>query len=221
MPSQPSAGFSAIQQAASCPFAERARVCSAEPFTGRKPRVAGIAALSALEAFTSRIDDEELDGFLIELTDPIHGSSTDSLAAATRDVIAGLLEASGANVEEAFAHVEHEHWWLTLCGSRWFVLIFAPCYPADSARATFGSRSTYLLLQPVASFDRHSTPRGAVIPESVRRAIQQSYAVSGRPYDTELAMQDVESLKFVWPLPGHEDRPIRWWQARTGPEAMR
>jgi hypothetical protein len=136
-------------------------------------------------------------------------------------VIAGLLEASGAPAQEAFADADHEHWWLTLAGTRWFVITFAPCYPASSARATLGSQSTFLLLQPVASFDRHATPRGTVIPESVRRAIQQSYAASGRPYDTELAMQDVEALKFVWPMPGHESSPIRWWQAHTKPEAAR
>lgn len=221
MHSQPSAGFSAIQQAASCPFAGRARIRNAEPFTGRDPRAAGFAALTDLEAFAAHIDDEELDGFLIELADPVHGSTLDSLAATTREVVAGLLEGSGANVLGALAGAEHEHWWLTLFGTRWFVIAFAPCYPGNSARASLGSPSTYVLLQPVASFDRHATPRGAVIPESVRRAIQQSYTESGRPYDTELAMQDVEALKFVWPMPGDESRPVRWWQARTGIEAVR
>ena len=221
MRDQPSTAFSAIQQAASCPFAARARVRSAKPFTGRDARDAGIAALSELETFASRIDVDELDGFLIELTNPVHGSSPDALASTTREVIAGLLEATGASAEEAFADADREHWWLILAGTRWFVITFASCYPANSARATLGSQSTFLLLQPVASFDRHATPRGTVIPESVRRSIQQSYATSGRPYDTELAMQDVEALKFVWPLSGGESRPIRWWQAHPRSEAAR
>ncbi|MBR7825810.1 YqcI/YcgG family protein [Actinospica sp. MGRD01-02] len=210
---QPSAEFVAIQQAASCPFAGRAKVHSAAPFAGRDARAAGAAAVTALKAFAAHVEEEELDGFLIELTDPEHGESAASLAVTTREVISGLLDASGMSVSEAFADADNEHWWLTLSGTRWFVLAFAPCYPATSTRATFGSQSTFLLLQPVASFDRHATPRGSVIPEAVRRGIQKAYTTSGRPYDTELAMQDVEALKFVWPMPGSERSPIRWWLA--------
>jgi len=133
------------------------------------------------------------------------------LAAATREVITGLLKAAGASPTEALRDAEQDNWWLTLLGTRWFVLAFAPCYPASSPRATLGAPSTFLLLQPVASFDRHATPRGTVIPLQVRRSIQQAYAAAGRPYDTQLALQEVEALKFVWPMPGDEVRPVHWW----------
>lgn len=217
MHGNPPAEFVNIQHAASCPFAARANIQAAEPHAGSDARAAGVDALPELMKFVAGIDVEQLDGFLIELTDPMHGRSVGLLAAAVHDVLTGLLEASGVRAAEALATAGEENWWLTLLDTRWFVLAFAPCYPKESPRATLGTTSTFLLLQPVASFDRHATPRGAVIPESARRAIQRAYAESGRPYGAQLAMQDIESLKFVWPLPGEEDRPVTWWK-RLRPE---
>lgn len=216
MHGNPSAEFMNVQQAASCPFAARANIHAAEPYAGSDARAAGADALPQLVKFVAGIDIEELDGFLIELTDPMHGRNVDLLAATVRDVVTGLLETSGVCASEALSAAGEEDWWLTLLGTRWFALAFAPCYPRESPRSTLGASSTFVLLQPVASFDRHATPRGAVIPESARRAVQRAYAESGRPYEARLAMQDIESLKFVWPLPGEEDRPVSWWkQART------
>lgn len=204
-------GFSAVQQGASCPFAARARIRAAEPFGGLDGRAAGAAALRLLAEFAARVECDELDGFLVELTHPAHGSDVDALAAATLQVLAGLLEAAGVSATEALRGAGCANWWLTLLGTRWFVLAFAPCYPERSPRSTLGARSVFLLFQPVASFDRHATPRGTVIPLPVRLAIQQAYAASGRPYDPELALQDVEALKFVWPMPDDERSPVRWW----------
>lgn len=205
-------GFTPILRAASCPFAARAAIRAARPFGGSSARAAGAAVLPALADFTAVIGREELDGFLIELTRPEHGRTIGDLSASVLDVITGLLEASGTRADDALAGAGRENWWLTLLGTRWFVLAFAQCYPAASPRATLGSASTFLLLQPVASFDRHATPRGTVIPEQARRAIQRAYADSGRPYNAQLALQDVEALKFVWPLPGQADHPVRWWE---------
>jgi hypothetical protein len=221
MPDRVPTAFAAIKERASCPFAARARIHAAEPFGGPDARAAGAAVMPLLVEFAERVERDELDGFLIELTDPVHGKDVDALAAATREVVMGLLEAAGVSSAEALRDAGQVHWWLTLLDTRWFVLAFAPCYPASSPRATLSSPSTFLLLQPVASFDRHATPRGTVIPLQVRRAIQQAYAESGRPYDVLLALQDVEALKFVWPLPGDEARPVHWWVPLAGSEDAR
>jgi hypothetical protein len=211
--------FTRILQAASCPFAARAAIRAAQSFAGSSARAAGAAALPALADFTAAIGREELDGFLIELTSPEHGRTIGDLSDSVLEVITGLLEASGTRADDTLTDAGREKWWLTLLGTRWFVLAFAPCYRAASPRATLGSASTFLLLQPVASFDRHATPRGTVIPEHVRRAIQHAYADSGRPYDAQLALQDVEALKFVWPLPSQENHPVRWWEETARDDA--
>lgn len=212
-------GFTQILRAASCPFAARAAIKVVRPFTGTSAREAGTATLSALAQFTASIDSEELDGFLIELTSSVHGQSIGRLSATVYEVITGLLEASGTHVDDALADAGQDHWWLTLLGTRWLVLAFAPCYPDASARSTLGSASTFLLFQPVASFDRHAVPRGTLIPEQARHAIQRAYADSGRPYRAQLALQDVEALKFVWPLPGQEEQPVRWWEGPARDDA--
>ncbi len=207
------AGFVRIQQRAECVFAARSRIESVPSSDGADARQAGCAAAPYLAEFATRIDRDELDGLLIELTDPTHGADLDAVARSTRAVLSGLLEAQGTSEAIGLSEVGSEHWWLTLCDTRWFVLVFAPCYDSTSPRHTFGSPSTYVLLQPVASFDRRATPRGATIKQEVRQLIRDSYTECGRQYDAELAQQDVESLKFVWPANAGE-QPVRWWEAR-------
>ncbi|TQF06327.1 hypothetical protein E6W39_34110 [Kitasatospora acidiphila] len=215
MAEKPGTGFELIQRQAACTFAARARIEAVAPFHGADAREAGLAAAGALADLTECAGTDELDGLLIELTDARHGFSLETVAVTTREVLVGLLEADGNDAAEALSNAGAEHWWLTLCGTRWFALAFAPCYPADSPRFTLGSRSTFLLLQPVASFDRHATPRGSVIAEEVRQMIRHAYASVGCPYDTDLARQDVEALKFVWPL-RQGDAPVQWWRSGTG-----
>ncbi len=212
MADEAGAGFGLIQQQAACVFAARARIEATKPFHGANARAAGLAAAATMADFAARGQTEELDGLLIELTQGCHGVSLKALATTTREVLAGLLAAGGDTVANGLRGAGSEHWWLTVCGTRWFVLAFAPCYPATSPRHTFGSRSTFLLLQPVESFDRHATPRGAVIAEEVRQMIRRAYAANGCPYDAELAQQDVEALKFVWPK-RKGDAAVRWWQS--------
>ncbi|MEY9948373.1 hypothetical protein [Kitasatospora sp. GAS1066B] len=214
MADSPPAAFRLIQQQAACVFASRARIEAALPFHGTDARAAGFAAAAALADFSARVNTEELDGLLIELTHPCHGLTLDALAETTREVVGGLLAASGGQDIGELSNPGTEHWWLTLCETRWFVLAFAPCYPADSPRHAFGSHSTFLLLQPVASFDQHATPRGAVIADEVRQMIRRAYDANGCPYDADLAQQDIEALKFVWPL--HLGAaPVLWWQSNT------
>ncbi|MFJ6136253.1 hypothetical protein [Kitasatospora sp. NPDC092286] len=214
MPEKPSAGFRLIQQQAACAFASRARIEAVPTFHGADAREAGLAAAPRMADFAVRVEADALDGLLIELSHACHGASVDALAVATREVLSGLLAAEGEDAGAALSEAGSDHWWLTLRGTRWFVLAFAPCYPAYSARFTFGSGSTYLLLQPVMSFDRHATPQGAVIADEVRQMIRLAHVGAGCPYDSALAQQDVEALKFVWPL-DRDDAPVRWWQSDT------
>jgi hypothetical protein len=212
MPDTPTIDFAAIQSKAACVFAPRARIESAPAFSGTEAYAAGAAAFGSVRDFAARADADELDGLLIELVDPIHGDSPTTLATTLRSVLTSLVSADGGSPEAALQEANSDHWWLTLCGTRWFVLVFAPCYPSDSPRHTFGSSSTYVLLQPVSSFDRRATPRGTTITQEIRERIRDAYAARGCPYDGELAQQDVESLKFVWPLQ-LGDQPVRWWSS--------
>ncbi|MEV6818516.1 hypothetical protein AB0M72_07145 [Nocardiopsis dassonvillei] len=213
-------GFSRIQREAACVFAARSRIEQAAAFCGPDAEEAGRAAAPLLSTFADRIDRDRLDGFVIELAHPRHGRDVKAVAATVRGVLTGLLRAEkDTSTDDALDGAADEHWWFRACETRWFVLAFAPCYGPTSPRHGFGSGSTYVLLQPVASFDRHATPHGEVISEQVKVRIRQEYAASGRPYDTGLAAQDVEALKFVWPLaPGLA--PIRWWENTERPEAV-
>jgi len=215
VPEKPSVEFRVIQQRAACAFAARARIEAVAPFHGADAREAGLAAAPGVAKFAARADADELDGLLIELTHADHGVNLEALAMTTRAVLTGLVAADGDDTAKTLREAGSEHWWLTLFGTRWFVLAFAPCYVANSPRFTFGSDSTFLLLQPVTSFDRHATPRGGVIADDVRQMIRRAYAAAGCPYDAGLAQQDVEALKFVWPR-RRGDAPVQWWQSGTG-----
>jgi hypothetical protein len=207
--------FLPIQQAAQCLFAAGSRLETAPAYDGTDPRRGGELAATCLRSFASRVDDDWLDGLVIELTDARLGATVEVAAQTMRAVLEGVLSVEGRSLETGLVGVEGEHWWFRAFGTRWFVLTFAPCYPPCSPRSTEGSTSTFVLLQPVQAFDRHSAPSGSTIPEDTRREISRRYASAGRPYDTRLAAQNVESLKFVWPLrPG--DPAIRWWSTNSG-----
>ena len=210
MSDAPGAAFRKIQRQAACVFAFRARIEAVPPFPGTDGHAAGQAALRPVADFAARAEAEELDGLLIELVDPLCGESLPALATTVRDLLSGLIAADGGCPQKALTGAGSEHWWLTLCGTRWFALAFAPCYPPESPRFTFDSCSTFVLLQPVNSFDRRATPKGAVISSEIRERIRHAYAADGCPYDPKLAQQDVEALKFVWPLL-IGDEPVRWW----------
>ncbi len=216
MPDTLGAGFRIIQSQTACVFAARARIESVPPFQGPDGNAAGQVAFKTLADFTARAEAEELDGLLIELVDPLCGESLIALAATVRDLLTALIASDGGCPQEALAEAGSEHWWLTLCGTRWFVLAFAPCYSAESPRFTFDSRSTFVLLQPVSSFDRRATPKGAAISSEIRQRIRHAYAADGCPYDHALAQQDIEAMKFVWPLL-IGDEPVRWWHDVPAP----
>lgn len=208
--------FLPIQQAAQCLFAASSRLETAPAYDGSDPHRAGELAAPSLRSLASRVDDDRLDGLVIELTDARLGATVEVAAQTMRGVLEGVLSAEGRSLETGLAGVDREHWWFRAFGTRWFFLTFAPCYPRCSPRSTEGSMSTFVLLQPVQAFDRHSLPAGSTIPEVTRREIRRRYASAGRPYDTRLAAQNVEALKFIWPLrPG--DPAIRWWSTTSGP----
>lgn len=212
-------GFTRIQHEAACVFAARSRIEQAGTFHSPHAETVGLAAAPSLAAFAKRINRDLLDGFVIELSHPCHGHSVEAVAAAVRGVLTGLLEGKKAADNKDLTDAAEQHWWFRACGTRWFVLAFAPCYGPASPRYGFGSDSTYVLLQPVAAFDRHATPRGEVISVQAKERIRREYAATGRPYDAELAAQGVEALKFVWPLVlGHP--PIRWWESLDQPKRM-
>ncbi|RSS93843.1 hypothetical protein EF903_07460 [Streptomyces sp. WAC05292] len=202
--------FRAVQEAAACTFARRSRLVGMPAHDGPDAYAAGRAVVPELRRFAARAAADRLDGFVVELTDPAHGATVAAVARTTRLLLAGLLAADGDEAAAGLDGAGGEHWWFRACGTRWFVLAFAPAYGPDSPRHTFGSPSTFLLLQPVEAFDRHATPRGTVIPQAVREDVRDRYAAGGRPYDAALAAQEVEALKFVWPAaPG--DAPVAWW----------
>lgn len=213
MAEKPGADFQHIQQRAACAFATRARIEAAPRSVVLTRELPGSPPPAPWRtSHRARTPTSWTDSSSSSLTPAT--VSVWALAATTREILAGLLEADGDAAAETLSNAGVDHWWLTLCGTRWFALAFAPCYPADSPRFTFGSGSTFLLLQPVASFDRHATPRGSVIADEVRQMIRRAYAARGCPYDVDLAQQDVEALKFVWPL--HQgDAPVQWWRSGT------
>ncbi|GAB7185709.1 hypothetical protein ATKI12_5540 [Kitasatospora sp. Ki12] len=211
-------GFARIQRGSACLFAARARIETVPAYGGADPYEAGRAAGPAVADFARRVEGEELDGLVLQLADPRHGATLDALTASVRETVTGLLAVTGSDPAAELAHAGADGWWLSLAGVRWFLVVFAPCYPETSPRSTRGSASTFLLLQPVHAFDRHATPKGTVIAPAIRQRIRDAHHAAGTPYDSSLAQQTCEAAKFVAALnPG--DPPVTWWHpGPTNPE---
>ncbi|MFD7645677.1 hypothetical protein ACFV4P_34095 [Kitasatospora sp. NPDC059795] len=206
--------FRTIRGTSACPFAARARIETVPPYTGLRPYEAGFAAGPAVADLARRIEHDDVDGLLLQLTDLGLGSTIEVLAETVRQTVTGLLEATGTDPAAALADAGTDGWWLQLSGVRWFLIVFAPCYPDTSPRSTRGSTTTFFLLQPVHSFDRHATPKGAVIAPAVRERIRSAHQAAGTPYNTDHAQQTAEAQKFVAPL-HPDDPPVTWWRARS------
>jgi hypothetical protein len=79
--------------------------------------------------------------------------------------------------------LESDLWRFTFCGEAMFVTTFAPCYGTDHARYGFGSKSTFIYLQPNYSFEHHNVPansQSAVSDIAFATSLQRGKVYSGR-----------------------------------------
>ena len=182
------------------------------------------------------VGGEPLDGFVVELRGE-HGASVAAFSDAVRrvltkissfdpDPLGGALAPDGAK-----ARVAHRGWHFRLAGVPLFVTTFAPCYGKHSPRFMDVSdaapcdpplsESSFVLLQPEASFARHRLPPdtpatrwkddsdgGAALTD--RDRARRAFVAAGRPYRIPPSVFYPPAEHIVAPA-NYGDPVVRWW----------
>jgi len=96
-----------------------------------------------------------------------------------------------------------------------FITTFAPFYPSNHARYSFGTENCYILFQPELSFAFHDLPEdtGATnwdAPQTVRDRIRVAFSDAGRQYPVPDDVSSPMALDMLRPI--DQDGPVyEWW----------
>ena len=181
------------------------------------------------------VGGEPLDGFVIELRGE-HGASVAAFSGAVRRVLTKISSFDPDPLGGALApggnktRVAHRGWHFRLAGVPLFVTTFAPCYNKRSSRfMDIGaapctpplSESSFVLLQPEASFARHRLPpdtpvtrwkdgSGSDAPLTDRDRARRAFVAAGRPYRIPPSAFYPPAEHIVAPE-SYGDPVVRWW----------
>lgn len=106
-------------------------------------------------------------------------------------------------------------WVFSFSSCQFFVTTFGPCYGEDSPRYSFGSHSTFILLQPYLSFFYHNLEPDPGFtnwkdPKSIRDRIRKNFRNQGKIYEIPDRPKYVIAKDIVRPLhPG--EAWVQWW----------
>ena len=102
-----------------------------------------------------------------------------------------------------------------------FVTSFGKCYSPNSSRFGFDVEKTFILLQPLRSFERHHIPpppkpNDKVKRKNVRNTIRAAFKANGRDYHSIEEMHQIHIVPqhYVLPLSLSHDY-VPWWEIQT------
>ncbi len=108
-------------------------------------------------------------------------------------------------------------WCFELCGIPIFVTTFAPCYPSNHSRYSFGTENGFILLQPMYSFVIHDIGTDTPFtnwenPTTPRDKIRNAYKINGRPYYIRDTIRYPMSHDLVKPIIEGPGNIVEWWK---------
>jgi len=220
--------FNIIKKQTECPFARVAKLWGAKP-TPHSPNSAPASLVEsaqssapALAEFVKRSNaGEDLDGFCVELDDPsAREGGPDQLGKCVRIFLTALAKNDPSDKENTCMKnsrfIGRAGWTFQFCKARFFLTVFAPCYPETSSRYGFGSSHAFLLFQPEESFLRHDLPPDTPHttwdhPKTVRDRARVRYSQAGRKYHIPDSVSYPAAEHIVKPLNEDGMQVVRWW----------
>ncbi|WP_160311003.1 YqcI/YcgG family protein [Streptomyces sp. 150FB] len=188
-----------------CPFAISAHTVAARPRREGEPlRDYFARSMDDVIAFSERAGKDSLDVLVYRMPAAEFGQDLTALGRLARTMVHTLMSADPRAPRPLDRPaVLRPDWRLSFAGVDYFMPVFAPLYPAEHSRHTFGVRDqVFLFLQPNESFHRRLGRR----PRQVRQAIRHRFEAAGQPYDSGV----LEAHKFVLPMNSGEP-PIPWY----------
>ena len=158
-----------------------------------------------------------LDGFVFALPGDQFGQEVNRFG----QVVRRVLKCISDNDPKGFhcmnkSYVSKIGWSFEFDGIPIFVTTFAPCYPSNHARYTFGASEAFILLQPMYSFAIHDigpdTPHtNWDSPVSVRDKIRVAFKENGRAYHVRDTIYYPAAHDIVKPLKEGVGDLVEWW----------
>lgn len=202
--------FKRIQHKSCCPYSNISKLWGSPKWNLKNDILNNINELiPSLNRFVKVSANEQLDGYVI--TAPgVYGDSVDMLAEFTRIVLTKLSELDPAEAMSMQETIDSPEWQFSFGGQRLFIITFAPCYPENHSRYSYGSDNVFILLQPEFSFNNQNIPRGSS-PKKIRDAVRKNFNRENQDYYNELIIDNnLEAPRYVKPISNY-DEPIKWW----------
>lgn len=164
-------------------------------------------------AHFSRFDAEaqpgKYDAFVIGFSFP--HKSADHVVGFGAEILFRMLSMDKGH-DFAVQHIGNageSDWWYLLGSTRYFVLCFSSLYAPESPRHVDRADTSFLMFQPVHSFDRKATPLGGAISEENRMRIRENHRRNGKGYDS-FTQSTHEGQKIFHGLATKDNQ--KWWE---------
>jgi len=157
----------------------------------------------------------KLDGFVIEVKGKEYGDTIERFGETVRRVLTAVSDHDpGADYCMNSESIGRRGWRFLFDSHGIFVTSFAPCYPEDNARYSFGIQdSSFVLLQPQYSFSIHDIGEDHPWDDSqttMRQKIRQKFKNAGRLYFVPKARFYPMAPMIVPPLK-MDEALLRWY----------
>lgn len=193
-----------------CPFAKLAKISEPIIVASLELDVEVQKNSNIIADFFIHNKTTESDALCFIFTDPEFGNTIDNVSNYTYQFLSALQKQFGGFEIPNEIKDYNETYWPAIAGERFFMISFASCYASDSPRFNHGDKATYILLQPVSSFERHAKD-GNAITDAMRSKIRNLFASNGQPYDGSISSLKNELVKMVAPL-AVGDKVVEWWK---------
>lgn len=205
------ARFQRIIDMTQCPFAAYSKLWGLPDWDPSKS-VADNARASAptFLRFERVALPERLDGLILEVKDTELCKTLNQVCATFREILEvwGQSDPSGCNCMTE--NLLHPDWQFRFSQTRYFVSVFAPCYPHNHPRFSCQSDAMFLFLQPEFSFDFHGIHSANRELARIKSQIRGKFSMHGSGYSGKLVDDRIEALIYILPI-GKDDQPIHWW----------
>lgn len=168
-----------------------------------------VASIGAFSTFASKSSVLRIDAFVFEIVDADGDYSYEAHSRGVLRILRTLSDADPVRSGGCLADprdLEGRTWHFNWNRKYFFVTTFGPCYPKEHPRHSFGSRLTFVVLQPGESFTRwRVTPK-------IRHAIHDAYSRAGCPiFYSRLTNAGICVPPIHKSQCGSKTQPHRWW----------
>jgi FPC/CPF motif-containing protein YcgG len=203
--------FKSIVNTTRCPFANKAKLWGSYEWDMAKSLEDNVInSIPTLIRFVRCAEQEELDGFVFEVYGEEYSNTFPDMCRTVKKTLNLLSNLDPVNENCMRGDLLSKDWQFSFSQQRFFVSVFAPCYPENHCRYSHNPKSIFLFFQPEFSFDVHGIHKDNSNRHKIKNKIRKSFAEVGSAYDVELVNQGIEAYLYIMPL-RVGDKPVRWW----------